>query len=436
MASIELNALWASEAMFLACMADELGKPEEARAFRDRRDAMARRINSLMWNDELGMYCSRHWPERPRGREIPNQWLTTPDGKAGLLGEYFAGVNFENRKLVRIDANVDFDWYRQSVDWFRESRGHAFDVKPGALTKPHAVLPDTNYSVRWTGRITPPEGGQRVFIIAASDGARLWIDGRKVFDDWDSHTPFESTMGNVGCPPVMGRPIDLEAGKAHKLTLEYKHRQSPSKIHLRSAHWPLRDRDLFSPHLAPPNFYPMIAGIPDPTQAKRMLSCLLDEKKFWGPYVCPTISRDNRAFKEQSYWRGFIWPGTNYLLYQSLKRYAPASVRREYVQKSLALFRRHEFPGEAYSWDGAFNRGPYSWGVLLPLMVLEEICDIEPDGRIRLNGTWDQAMTIHNLPLFGKRYDVAVTPGCTTLLRDGQVVLRAERRVVQGHIAR
>ena len=182
----------------------------------------------------------------------------------------------------------------------------------------------------------------------------------------------------------------------------------------------------------------MIAGIPDEARAKRMIACFLDEKKFWGPYVCPTVSRDNPVFKDQVYWRGFIWPPTNYMVNQALKGYAPESVRREYAEKCLALFQRFKYPGECYSADGTFNRSEgfgFAWGVLLPLIVLEHICDIEPDGRIRLNGTYDKEIAIHNLPIFGKKYDVEVNPGCTTLLYDGQVVLRAEKKVVQERIA-
>ena len=425
MASIELNALWASEAFYLALMADALDKPDEAKAFREKRDSMAQRINNMMWNEELGMYCSRHWPERPRGREIPNAWLTLPNGEPGLQGEYFAGTDFGTLKVSRVDANVDFDWQRQNVVWRR----------PEGLKKPDAALPEANYSARWTGLIAPPETGDYVFIVAADGGARLWIDGKNVFDDWTSHAPSENVMGSVGCVPNLGKPIRLEAGKAHPIKLEYKHSGGPAKMHLRWAHWPLRDQELLSPHLAPPNFYPMLAGIPDGEQGKRMVSCLLDEKKFWGTYVCPTISRNNPAFQEEHYWRGFIWPPTNYLLYQGLKAYASDAVRREYARKCLALFRRHDWPGENYSSDGADSAGPYSWGVLLPLVVLEEICDIEPDGRIRLNGTWEEEIFISHIPLFGQRYDVEVKPGCTTLLRDGKVVLRAEKTVIRENIA-
>ena len=59
----------------------------------------------------------------------------------------------------------------------------------------------------------------------------------------------------------------------------------------------------------------------------------------------------------------------------------------------------------------------------------------EPDGRIRLNGTWDEEIFISNVPLFGQKFDVEVKPGRTTLLRDGKVVLRAEKTVMRETIA-
>jgi len=425
MASIELNALWASEALNLAYIAEALNKPDEAGEFRAKRDAMAEKINHMMWSEELGMYCSRHWPERPRGREIPNEWLSQPNGEAGLQAEYFADPNLETLKVSRVDPNVDFDWRRQNVVW----------GQPDGIMRPDEALPEKDYSARWTGFITPPETGEYVFIVAADGGTRLWIDGRMLYDDWDRPAP-ETVLWDVGCVPHLSKPVRLEGGKAHPIKLEYKHSGGPAKMHLRWAHWPVRDEELMSPHIAPPNFYPMLAGIPDAGRGKRMIDCLLDEKKFWGTYVIPTISRDNPAFKEQHYWRGFIWPPTNYLVYQGLKDYAPDEVRREYARKCLALFQRHEWPAENYSADGEYRAGPYSWGALLPLIVLEEICDIEPDGRIRLNGTWEETISIRNVPLHGRKYDVKVKPGSTTLLHDGEVVLRAENTVLREAIAR
>jgi hypothetical protein len=76
-------------------------------------------------------------------------------------------------------------------------------------------------------------------------------------------------------------------------------------------HWDGR----FSAHKAASNFYPLLAGIPDDRQARRVVQHRLNPAEFWGDYVIPTISRDDPAFKptSQQYW-GTIWPPTNYLI--------------------------------------------------------------------------------------------------------------------------
>ena len=336
LASIELNALWASEAFYLALMADALDKPDEAKAFREKRDTMARRINNMMWNEELGMYCSRHWPERPRGSEIPNAWLTLPNGEAGLQGEYFAGTNFETLKVSRVDTNVDFDWQRQNVAWGR----------PDGIKRPDAALPETNYSARWTGLIAPPETDEYVFIVAADGGARLWIDGQNVFDDWTSHAPLEAV--GRGCR------LCSQSGQADPLG---SRQSTPDQTRIPAFGRPGQDASAVGALAAA---RPRVAvAAPGAAQflsdacrhsrcangANGWFPACWTRRLFWGTYVCPTISRNNPAFKEQHYWRGYIWPPTNYLLYQGLKAYASDAVRREYARKCLALFRRHEWPG-------------------------------------------------------------------------------------------
>ncbi|MFQ6109633.1 MAG: amylo-alpha-1,6-glucosidase, partial [Candidatus Aminicenantales bacterium] len=90
-------------------------------------------------------------------------------------------------------------------------------------------------------------------------------------------------------------------------------------------HWDGR----FSTRKAASNFYPLLAGIPDSKRALQMIKHLLNSKEFWGDYVIPTISRDDPAFKDQEYWRGTVWPPTNYLVYQGLKAYGFDAIASE-----------------------------------------------------------------------------------------------------------
>jgi putative isomerase len=61
--AVDLNSLWSMDAEYLARMADELGKHGDATRLRAEHVAMNQRINDLLWNEELGVYCSRLWGE-------------------------------------------------------------------------------------------------------------------------------------------------------------------------------------------------------------------------------------------------------------------------------------------------------------------------------------------------------------------------------------
>ncbi|MCX6345408.1 MAG: trehalase family glycosidase [Armatimonadetes bacterium] len=68
--AVDLNALWSTDAENLALIADALGKKVDAKRFRDEHAAMNKRINDLLWNDDLGIYCSRKWNEDGRMGEF------------------------------------------------------------------------------------------------------------------------------------------------------------------------------------------------------------------------------------------------------------------------------------------------------------------------------------------------------------------------------
>ncbi len=145
-------------------------------------------------------------------------------------------------------------------------------------------------------------------------------------------------------------------------------------------HWDGR----FSTRKAASNFYPLLARIPDERRARLMLRRLLDPKQFWGESVLPTISRDDPAFKDQQYWRGSIWPPTNYLVYQGLKAYGFDIEASEFAARSATLFLRTwtSFQLCPENFDArtgeAAGQRYQSWGPLFALIGLEELLDFTP----------------------------------------------------------
>lgn len=141
------------------------------------------------------------------------------------------------------------------------------------------------------------------------------------------------------------------------------------------------DRNEFSKHLAPTNFYPLIAGVATQEQAERMINnYFLNPKEFFGEYMMPSISRSDPAFSDNTYWRGRIWAPMNFLVYMGLRNYNLPEARKAMVDKSLALimkeWRKNRHVHENYNsvtGVGADvpNSDPfYSWGGLLSFIGL------------------------------------------------------------------
>lgn len=139
----------------------------------------------------------------------------------------------------------------------------------------------------------------------------------------------------------------------------------------------------FSRRLSPTNLYPLLAQAATAQQADRMIrDHLSNPKEFWGTWVIPSIARDEPAFKDQEYWRGRIWGPMNYLVYLGLRNYSFPAVRREFAQKSFALFLQewqknghvHENYNAMTGWgdDVSSSDRFYDWGALLGLIQYME----------------------------------------------------------------
>ena len=138
-----------------------------------------------------------------------------------------------------------------------------------------------------------------------------------------------------------------------------------------------------SPRLSPTNFYPMLAKVATPEQAKTMIDThLLNPDEFWGEWVIPSISRNDPAFHDQNYWRGRIWGPMNYLVYLGLQNYAVPGPRRQFALKSYALFLKewgekghvHENYNAILGIGDDLSNSDrfYHWGALLGFIALEE----------------------------------------------------------------
>ncbi len=121
----------------------------------------------------------------------------------GLRGEYFRTADLSGTPaLVRTDAQIGFRWDRGSPTDNLLARGEA---------APGQGIPNDNFSIRWSGQLLPPVSGRYRIEAAADDGYRLYVDGKRVLDHW---TTSDRLQGD-------GVDLDLEAGRAYEVKLEY-----------------------------------------------------------------------------------------------------------------------------------------------------------------------------------------------------------------------
>jgi len=193
----------------------------------------------------------------------------------------------------------------------------------------------------------------------------------------------------------------------------------------------------WSPRVAASNFLPLIAGVPEEAQARRMLETLTDPAWFWGDYLLPTISRNDPLFPEQQYWRGTIWPPMNYLVYQGLKRYGFDEVAGELARRSVALFLRswQDYQLCRENYDSRTGQGGgqryQSWGPLFALIGIEEHFDVTPwagltVGSLALEGE----STLRGLPAMGRRWTVVMGPEGLRIHADGRTLLASSAPLV------
>ena len=120
----------------------------------------------------------------------------------GLVGTYFTDMTLSTQDFTRTDSVVDFSW------------------KP--KTGPGGILGHNFFSARWTGYVLPKFSGPITFHVRSDDGARLWIDGQLLVDQW-------VTTGRV----VEGEgTITLEAGVPVSITLEYFEERVDAEVEL------------------------------------------------------------------------------------------------------------------------------------------------------------------------------------------------------------
>ena len=336
----------------------------------------------LAWSTLLAGTESRY----PNGN-VPN-WRSrhggTPDRSQPPIGS-FAALRLH---LIHPDLDALATAYPSLLawcDWWVADKGgrpRREGLTPGLLSwgSDTELVPEPHQVPPWE---RDASGHQRAAWESGQDDLPLWDEA-----EWD---PGRQVLAMSAVDLCSYRALDLEClsriarilgddRTSHRLQTEYLHLAATINRTLwcDSAGLYLDEFPSgLSTRVAASNFLPLVAGVPSPDQARRMVETLRDPSRFWGEWVLPTIPRDDPAFADQQYWRGAIWPPMNYLVLHGLRRYGFHDLAADLARKGAAMFladRRHTGMCRE-NFDSRTGRGCgqrfQSWGPLLALGALE-----------------------------------------------------------------
>jgi hypothetical protein len=118
----------------------------------------------------------------------------------GLLGEYFNNPDFTASVFTRVDPYVDANW---------------------GTGAPDPSMNAGSYSIRWVGKVKAKYSELYTFTTVSDDGARLWVNGKLLIDNWVSHS---ATWDRA--------TIQLVAGQQYDIKLEYYQGGGGSQVSL------------------------------------------------------------------------------------------------------------------------------------------------------------------------------------------------------------
>jgi len=141
-------------------------------------------------------------PTERATRSLPGETACSEsEGRPGLRAEYFSNTNLSGEPaLERVDPLINFEWN---------------NISPGP------GVPAENYSVRWSGVLIAPVDGDYRLGVNTDGGSRLFLDSRKIVDDWNPHGARTITT-----------LVHLKASHPYPIRMEYFHHSWESTARL------------------------------------------------------------------------------------------------------------------------------------------------------------------------------------------------------------
>ncbi|HTU65699.1 MAG TPA: TIM-barrel domain-containing protein, partial [Steroidobacteraceae bacterium] len=136
---------------------------------------------------------------RPYGLVSRDLKVLDAAGKeGGFTATYVAG----DKKLERVEKDINYQYIRDRFDWPKEM---LTGQEPAAGAPPN-ILP--NQTVTWEGSLVSANGGTHKFQLYGSSYFKVWVDGTQVLDRWRQN--WAAWYHNFDAPMVAGTPLKVK----------------------------------------------------------------------------------------------------------------------------------------------------------------------------------------------------------------------------------
>ena len=129
-------------------------------------------------------------------------------------------------------------------------------------------------------------------------------------------------------------------------------------------------------------YWALLAGIVPPDRLEKFIAHLRNTHEFSRPHRVPSLSADHRAYSPHGdYWRGSVWPPTNYMVLRGLTQVDNNDLAHEialnHLENVVQVFRQTNTVWENYAPEQAAPGKPakddfVGWSGLGPIAVLFE----------------------------------------------------------------
>ena len=101
--------------------------------------------------------------------------------------------------------------------------------------------------------------------------------------------------------------------------------------------------------VTPFNLYPIWTGQLPVEIRDKLIAHLKNPDEFWGPFVIPTVARNDPHYDPDTMWRGPVWANVNYFFIEALEQIQEYELANELRSRTLDLIMGHSNIYEYYN---------------------------------------------------------------------------------------